>query len=238
MRSKSEFGLSGTTPVTSMVGWNRSPLRHTNGAKSTREALREELARRGLSTTLAERPPALRKLDSIAGKPPQAIAPPPTILASENPQKVAIEGVVLLRQFRDLPEALLAKGSLESAGIRCLLGDANMVRMDWFYSNAIGGIKLLVDSDDAAEAEQILSQHIPEHFDVPDVGEYEQPRCPKCDSFDITFRELDPATFFSLALTWLGLGVPMPIHRRAWHCRACHVEWEDDGVPGPSEPTA
>ena len=30
-------------------------------------------------------------------------------------------------------------------------------------------------------------------FDVSGVGEYEQPRCPKCRSLDINFQELDPA---------------------------------------------
>ena len=39
---------------------------------------------------------------------------------------------VTIRAFRDLPEALLAKGSLESAGIDCFLVDDNMVRLDWF----------------------------------------------------------------------------------------------------------
>ena len=51
---------------------------------------------------------------------------------------------VTLRQFRDLPEALLAKGSLESAGIQVYLVDDNMIRMDWFISNLLGGIKLNV----------------------------------------------------------------------------------------------
>ena len=96
-----------------------------------------------------------------------------------------------------------------------------------------GGIKLLVDSDDAAEAEQILSQRIAEHFEVPDVGEYEQPRCPKCQSFDITFRELDLATFFSWALTWLGLGVLVPIQPRAWHCRHAMLNGKMKAFPAP-----
>ena len=186
-----------------------------------RETLRAELARRGLSTTLAERPAVLRKRDLKTGEEPAATAPEASVLPAEGAEKIRIAGIVTIRQFRDLPEALLAKGSLESAGIRCVLSDDNMVRMDWFYSNAIGGIKLLVDSEDAAEAEQVLNQPIPEHFDVPDVGEYEQPRCPNCDSLDITFRELDPAAFLSLGISWLGLGVPIPIHRRAWRCRAC-----------------
>lgn len=36
--------------------------------------------------------------------------------------------------------------------------DENVVRMDWFLSNALGGIKLIVREKDAAEAEKILRQ--------------------------------------------------------------------------------
>jgi hypothetical protein len=37
--------------------------------------------------------------------------------------------MVTIRQIRDLPEALLAKGSLESAGIEVVLTDENIVRI-------------------------------------------------------------------------------------------------------------
>ena len=39
--------------------------------------------------------------------------------------------LVTIERFRDLPEALLAKGKLESAGIRCFLADSELVRTDW-----------------------------------------------------------------------------------------------------------
>ena len=54
--------------------------------------------------------------------------------------------------FQNLPEALLAKGSLDSSGIECFLTDDNMVRMDWFMSNLLGGAKLLVNREDAEAA--------------------------------------------------------------------------------------
>jgi hypothetical protein len=41
--------------------------------------------------------------------------------------------VVTVQQYRDLTEAQLAMGVLESAGIPCYLRDENTVRMDWFY---------------------------------------------------------------------------------------------------------
>ena len=76
--------------------------------------------------------------------------------------------LVLLRRFRDLPEALLAKGKLESAGIPCFLADDNMVRMDWFISNLLGGVKILVDAEDFSLASRLLNEPAPEAFDDAD----------------------------------------------------------------------
>lgn len=199
-------------------------------------ALRAELERRGLCVDLAEHAPVPVK------KAPQPGDPPEERAAEVHPseQGLPVSGgtgdaheVVAIRKFRDLPEALLAKGSLESSGIECTLADDNMVRMDWFYSNAIGGIKLLVNAEDAESAEQILSQPIPEHFDVSDVGVFEQPKCPQCGSLDVNFRELQSSAYLSMALN-----VPLPFHRRAWRCHSCDLEWENDGAPGPAESPA
>jgi len=74
--------------------------------------------------------------------------------------------LVMVRRFRDLHEALLAKGSIESAGIESFLADDNMVRMDWFISNLLGGVKLLVDASDFSEVVRILNEPIPQELDV------------------------------------------------------------------------
>ena len=138
-------------------------------------------------------------------------------------EQLQLQQLVTLRQFRDLPEALLAKGSLESAGIECFLRDDNMVRLDWFISNFIGGIKLCVRQEDAEKARGILEEPILETLYVQGVGLYEQPRCPKCASLDVNYRELDPAAYLSLAVRF-----PIPIQREGWRCRTCGEEWEDD----------
>ena len=148
--------------------------------------------------------------------------------APEPRQRLEMRELVTIRQFRDLPEALLAKGSLESAGIECFLADENLVRLDWFISNFIGGIKLNVRAADAVNAQKLLDEPILEGLYVQGVGLYEQPRCPKCQSLDVNFQELDrPIAYMSAFLR-----VPMPVQRPAWHCHACDAEWEDDGSEG------
>jgi hypothetical protein len=144
-------------------------------------------------------------------------------LPPEPRQEMDLRTLAPVRQFRDLPEALLAKGCLESAGIECFLRDDNLVRLDWFISNFIGGIKLCVNPDDFEKAQGILNEPILEGFYVQGVGLYEQPRCPKCGSLDVNSQELDPAAYLSLAVR-----VPIPVQRRAWHCHSCDAEWEED----------
>jgi hypothetical protein len=134
--------------------------------------------------------------------------------------------LIIIRRFRDLPEALLAKGGLESAGIECFLADDNMVRMDWFISNFIGGVKLQVKPEDAAAAADILDQPILEDFRVEGEEDYHQPMCPACESRDVSFKELIKPLAYASAY----IGLPLPLHWPAWRCHACGQEWEEAGA--------
>jgi hypothetical protein len=160
------------------------------------EALRAEMARRGLNVETA---------------PPR------------GEDVFEFNETVTLRQFRDLPEALLAKGSLESAGIEAYLVDDNMIRMDWFISNLLGGIKLKVRAEDAEAAQEILNQPIPEMLDVEGVGNFEQPACPRCQSHDVSNGELNKPLAYLTAYA----GVPVPVYKYGWTCHACGNAWED-----------
>jgi hypothetical protein len=194
-----------------------------------REALRAELARRGLTVKwieVAPAPPVPPAPAALPGDPPEP-EPDPEELSAEDGE-LELRSMLTIRQFRDLPEALLAKGSLQSAGIEAILTDDNIVRLDWFWSNLMGGIKLKVAPEDVEVANEILDQPIPEGFDVTGVGEYQQPHCPRCQSLDVNFQEVTPAAYVSAYLA-----VPIPFHRRAWRCHSCNAEWEDDGVDEP-----
>ncbi len=193
-----------------------------------REALRTEMARRSLGAAFVEQAPVAPVPSARPGDPPPE--PPRTLPLPGG--KLELQDMVTIRKFRDLPEALFAKGSLESAGIECAMLDDNMVRLDWFISNLLGGVKLQVRQEDASIAEEILSQPIPENFDVTGIGDYEQPRCPKCQSLDVNFQEVAPAAYVSAYVN-----VPIPFHRRAWRCHSCDAEWEDDGASNPPEST-
>lgn len=107
------------------------------------EALREEMKKRGLSWAGEDMP-----------------------LPSQMEQRETVEDPgnrpVVLRRYRDMPQAFVEKSVLDDAGIECFLQDDNVVRMDWLWSNAMGGIKLLVREKDAEEALKLLSQSPPD----------------------------------------------------------------------------
>jgi hypothetical protein len=138
---------------------------------------------------------------------------------------------VMIRRYRDLPVASVAKSILDSAGIENYLADDNLVRLDWFYSNLIGGIKLFVRPQDAEEANKLLEQGVPEKFDTDSAEQYEQPRCPKCQSFDVSFDGLDRSTTYA----GLFVGLPIPFTNKGWKCQSCGHNWKEDVVPTPEQ---
>ena len=79
--------------------------------------------------------------------------------------------LIAVRRFRDLPEALVAKGVLDSAGVKCFLSDENTVRMDWLWSNALGGVRLWVREDELPEAATLFS---PKYSNDPEFEEPEK----------------------------------------------------------------
>lgn len=171
-----------------------------------RDALKFELSRRKLDIPLRE----------------------PTIPGEE----VEAPKVVVLRQFRDVPAALLAKSILDSAAIECFLANVNTIRLDWLWSNALGGVKLLVREGDVEAADELLDQKRVEGFDVEGMGHFTQPRCPHCQSFDVSFKGLNK----HLAYGSIALGVPYPVAHIGWRCDSCGQMWEDPGDPTSTMP--
>jgi hypothetical protein len=113
---------------------------------AAREALRAELARRGLYVGHLDEP--------------------------QDSKAEEFRDLVPIRTFWNLLEAELAKGLLAAAGIDAFLFDDNMVRLDWFNANALGGVKLRVDADMVEEANRVLEENVsadapPEEDDSP-----------------------------------------------------------------------
>jgi len=159
-----------------------------------REALRGEIARRGLAIEINEAPAA-------------------------EPER---HKLITLRRFRDSLEATLAKSILDSASIPCYLADENTVRMDWFYSNAIGGIKLWVIENDAQAATALLDAEVPPELKEEDVEAAKPFCCPRCQSADVLFLERE-----NMGSSGTADADARPVIDR-WKCGACGHDWQDE----------
>ena len=144
--------------------------------------------------------------------------------------------VVRIRQFVNVAPALLAKSVLDSAGIECFLADENTVRIDWLYSNAIGGVKLLVREEDAEAASELLDQAPLNEFEIPESGMFKQPQCPKCGSNDVSYKGLmRNLAYGTIAAATFAVGIPFPVSHIAWYCKNCKNVW--DGPDDSSQVT-
>lgn len=136
------------------------------------------------------------------------------------------DDLITLWRYRDLPEALIAYSKLHAEGFDCFLADDNVVRLNWFWSNAIGGVRLQVRADDGESAIAVLAQEIPDSFSAEEVGEeYLQPACPKCGSRDVGFETM----YRGIALAALQFcAVPLPTPKDRWECEDCGHHWKGE----------
>jgi len=157
---------------------------------------------------------------------------------------------VLVERHLYVSSALSSKSVLESAGIECVLSDEHMIRMDWFWSNALGGVKVWARESDVADSIDLLDQGIPYKFEVEGIGEYIQPSCPFCGAAEWSFVELRrrfslPSRIALLAITlFVAFGMerhfllffafyvvlvfiwlPLLSRHYGWHCKKCGVTW-------------
>jgi hypothetical protein len=165
-------------------------------------ALRAEFARRGLE--------------------------PPLV---EEPEELEFRRLVTVRSYRDLTEALVGRSLLESMGIQAWIADEHLVRMNWFYSNLVGGVRLQVDERDEAAARESLEAEVPGTITYGQEEAYVQPTCPKCGSAEITLGSGTERGRSFVALYMLS--VPVPPRKAAWHCGACGAQWVDAGNGEP-----
>jgi len=84
---------------------------------------------------------------------------------------------VILQSFNNYMEAHLLMARLESEGVECWLQNENTVTVFPVWTNAVGGIKLLVKKEDLSRARQI--------FWEVENNRKQAIECPKCKGHNI-----------------------------------------------------
>lgn len=121
--------------------------------------------------------------------------------------EIMSDDLVEVASFRDYIGAHVAKSKLESEGIRSFLFNERLVTWNWFYSNALGGVKVMVGDSEANEALSILSAK-PKQYEGTEEESFshQTPTCPVCSCSSSYEDKFARRFFFFLALLWYSLG--------------------------------
>ena len=115
--------------------------------------------------------------------------------------------------FSKPEEAHLFRMHLEAAGIPAFVQDEHLVQMDWFYSNAIGGVRVQIADEDVPAAQEFLAADREQKpLDAVDV------LCPVCGSAETRPDERPRRLAF---LSMLLFSFPLLLSRHRWRCNAC-----------------
>ncbi|MCG9750169.1 DUF2007 domain-containing protein [Vibrio brasiliensis] len=114
-------------------------------------------------------------------------------------------------------EAQIAKASLESAGIECCIADEHTVNAQWLYSNAIGGVKLMVAEEDLDQARLILSSDFSAALECEEeVNTADE--CPHCGSTELIAHTQGKRPAF---VVFILLGFPLFFYKHGYKCNQC-----------------
>ncbi len=138
----------------------------------------------------------------------------------------------VIQVFMYPQDAYLAKAFLESEGIPVFLQDELTTQVFNFYSNAIGGVKMLVPSTEEEKAVELLKEggfvltkeETEEIIEVISLTkEKNKKHCPYCHSTNIG-EERKP-NFLTITLIFL-LGLILPITSKTFVCFECTKKWK------------
>jgi RNA polymerase subunit RPABC4/transcription elongation factor Spt4 len=123
---------------------------------------------------------------------------------------------VVVASYLWITEAEMARIRLAEEGIEATIRDGGVTGINPLLANAVGGIKLVVSREEAAEAERILADH------EKRMRRERARRCPRCESTDVTEQRLG---FAGMVLSILTLGLYYVAVYRPYRCNDCQNRW-------------
>lgn len=131
--------------------------------------------------------------------------------------------LVTVASFREPWEAHLLRGRLQAEGILAFVSFDQHVGNKWFLSDALGGTKVQVSSDEIELAREVEADcrkgAFKKHLESQ-IGDLDDPRCPACGGTFFRMRRPFPRTVMALILSLYTATVLPPL---GWilGCVAC-----------------
>jgi len=123
---------------------------------------------------------------------------------------------IVVASFSFPHEAQIARASLECAGIPATVADEHTINMQWLYSNAIDGVKVLVPPEYEQDAKEILATDFSTAVDA-ECGS-DKTVCISCGSSNI-----EPFTRGKMPayVVFLLFGFPLFFYQHGLKCSDC-----------------
>ncbi len=134
---------------------------------------------------------------------------------------------ITVATFTNPIEAYLAKGRLEFEEIPAFVFHEHYIWLKWPYSNALGGVKLQVHSENANAASEIIQSHLNGEYESTledEFGEIEGNFCRKCRSDEYISHFSKPLLL--LDFITLFFFIIFPMYRENHTCVKCGNKWK------------
>ena len=125
---------------------------------------------------------------------------------------------VPVQVYTNYIDAHIARGQLEEEGINCWLKDEHLVSTTPIWTQAVGGIKLMVAEQQVERTREILQ--------LLDAQRRQNMLCPKCGSTDVEYvtSPRKASTWFGALFGWLFGNYSLAANK-VCHCFACEHEF-------------
>jgi len=121
-----------------------------------------------------------------------------------------------IASFSYVHEAYLAKGFLEASDIPVFITDEHTINMQWLYSSALGGVRLLVPIAYQKEALELLSTDFSDNLNK--IVNLEKIKCSACASENVEPYTIGKKPAF---IVFLLLGFPLFFYKHGIKCNKC-----------------
>lgn len=128
---------------------------------------------------------------------------------------------IVVGRFSFPHEAQIARASLEAAGIPAFIADEHTINMNWLYSHALGGVRVMVAPEHEGVAREILATDY--SADVDEAFGIEEPACPECGATSVTPYTKGKRPAF---IVFLLLGFPLFFYQHGLKCEKCGTFWK------------
>ncbi len=128
---------------------------------------------------------------------------------------------VVVDNFIDVIHADIVRGRLEAEGIPAILGNRHLVTAEWLYSQAMGGVQIMVPREQVDEAREIIAQIDSGEFADIDEELRQEDSCNDCGTALVRKTSLS----WKLAL-FIGhfVFLPLPFNKNNFHCPQCSAK--------------